>query len=456
MKFYGGTVTGSLTVNGTQTINGTLTAQTLVVQTITSSISRITGSTQFGSSSINTHQFTGSLLVSGSSTALNINNGAFFISSSGFVGIGTTTPIYNDIVMPYAKTATTTNASFFIRSNEVVASNPFGLRFQIFGSSSLSGRYATLQTTDYNSADGGSIVLQPGGGNVGIGISTPLSILDVRTGAGTTGSILNLSSTTSANASNIVPIRFYAGNTFGGLEQIAAIWAANPNAGSNNGGTLYFGTSTNGTGATPSEKMRLDNDGTLNLGTYHSQAKFLPGADSNHYLRYNTSLDGLELAGYSGVMFSTLGGTERMRLTTAGNLGLNTNSPTTTFQIRKNYWQFWTEKSFNTNVNLFSITFTGSNGGAVVQFAGSRYSPGADNYSGVATYYVYCSNVGVVNVTTSSSAGTYGLSTSVSGNTITFYSAYAGTSTNYTGASISILASGHNVGSESAVTVAVL
>jgi hypothetical protein len=82
MKFYGGTVTGSLTVNGTQTINGTLTAQTLVVQTITSSISRITGSTSFGSSSINNHNFTGSLIVSG----------AMFVSSSGNVGIGITNP----------------------------------------------------------------------------------------------------------------------------------------------------------------------------------------------------------------------------------------------------------------------------------------------------------------------------------------------------------------------------
>jgi hypothetical protein len=84
MKFYGGTVTGSLTVNGTQTINGTLTAQTLVVQTITSSISSITGSTSFGSSSINNHNFTGSLIVSG----------AMFVSSSGNVGIGTTNPSF--------------------------------------------------------------------------------------------------------------------------------------------------------------------------------------------------------------------------------------------------------------------------------------------------------------------------------------------------------------------------
>jgi hypothetical protein len=50
----------------TLTVAGNLTAQTLVVQTITSSIDFVTGSTRFGSISANTHVFTGSVLVSGS------------------------------------------------------------------------------------------------------------------------------------------------------------------------------------------------------------------------------------------------------------------------------------------------------------------------------------------------------------------------------------------------------
>ena len=48
------------------TVAGTLTAQTLVVQTITSSVSTITGSTNFGSLLANTHQFTGSVSMTGS------------------------------------------------------------------------------------------------------------------------------------------------------------------------------------------------------------------------------------------------------------------------------------------------------------------------------------------------------------------------------------------------------
>jgi hypothetical protein len=73
------------------TVANTLTAQTLVVQTITSSVDFVTGSTRFGSLSSNTMQVTGSLLISGSSTAFAVNNNALFVSSSGFVGIGTTT-----------------------------------------------------------------------------------------------------------------------------------------------------------------------------------------------------------------------------------------------------------------------------------------------------------------------------------------------------------------------------
>jgi hypothetical protein len=50
------------------TVAGTLTAQTLVVQTITSSVDFVTGSTRFGSILGNTHVFTGSVTITGSQT----------------------------------------------------------------------------------------------------------------------------------------------------------------------------------------------------------------------------------------------------------------------------------------------------------------------------------------------------------------------------------------------------
>jgi len=65
------------------TVAGTLTAQTLVVQTITSSVDFVTGSTRFGSLLTNTHVFSGSVTM---------NPNGLFVSSSGLVGIGTTSP----------------------------------------------------------------------------------------------------------------------------------------------------------------------------------------------------------------------------------------------------------------------------------------------------------------------------------------------------------------------------
>jgi hypothetical protein len=62
------------------TVASTLTAQTLVVQTITSSVDFVTGSTRFGSILGNTHVFSGSVTM---------NPGGLFVSSSGNVGIGT-------------------------------------------------------------------------------------------------------------------------------------------------------------------------------------------------------------------------------------------------------------------------------------------------------------------------------------------------------------------------------
>ena len=72
-------LSGSLNLSGSLTTTGTITATTLVVQTITSSISSITGSTNFGSLSSDTHTFTGSINASGSATF------------SGSIGLGPST-----------------------------------------------------------------------------------------------------------------------------------------------------------------------------------------------------------------------------------------------------------------------------------------------------------------------------------------------------------------------------
>ena len=81
--------TGSNTFTGAQVIQGTLTAQTLVVQTITSSVLFTTGSNKIGSLLSNVQELTGSVGITGS---LSVNTNGLFVSSSGNVGIGNVSP----------------------------------------------------------------------------------------------------------------------------------------------------------------------------------------------------------------------------------------------------------------------------------------------------------------------------------------------------------------------------
>jgi hypothetical protein len=88
---------GNQSISGSITSNGTITAQTLVVQTVTSSIEFITGSTRNGSIAENTHQFTGSVLMSSSlgigatSPDTSYNAGSWFNNSGLVVGNITST-----------------------------------------------------------------------------------------------------------------------------------------------------------------------------------------------------------------------------------------------------------------------------------------------------------------------------------------------------------------------------
>lgn len=190
-------VTGSLTVNGdlivtgtgsmsssnaisssyaatssyanTFTVANTLTAQTLVVQTITSSISYITGSTRFGSSSINTHDFTGSLRITGSITQIGTNATASF---GGYTGIGTTSPRQYKLAVVNSGS----NAYMGV-SNQGTADGDRTLRMGFGGNGS--NTYAELQGTRLNIADDVNIVLQPGGGSIGIGTTNPSQKFEV-------------------------------------------------------------------------------------------------------------------------------------------------------------------------------------------------------------------------------------------------------------------------------------
>ena len=223
-------LSGSLLITGSLTASGTLTAQTLVVQTVTSSIVYSSGSNVFGNQLTNVQKMTGSLRVTGS--------GNHYIQG-GNVGIGTSSP----------------SAKL-----EVNDTNGVPLRFGDI-STSITGQtagYIGMSTSAY-SGNNGDLVLFP------------------RTSA--TSNILLMS------------------------------------------GSVGIGTSS------PAATLQVVGD--IYLGSYHATSKLCIGADSNQYLQYNATNDGIIMTSYGVTAFYTgTTPTERMRITSGGKIEMGTTAVT--------------------------------------------------------------------------------------------------------------------------------
>jgi hypothetical protein len=229
------------------------------------------------------------------------------ITSSGNIGIGTNSPAQVLDIVGTFRTRRPADTTQYI---DVYSSGGEGF---IDAVNSAAGTSQALIFRNGNSGGTTERMRISASGNVGIGTSSPsslgnLTVLmpDASNGTGIVIRARNDGGTASQ------PALTYLNGSGNYIAQIVA-----------DNGTGYLGFNT---GTSNTERMRIDADGTLKLGTYHSTAKFLPGADSNHYLRYNSSLDGLEMSGYSGVMFSTYGGSERMRITLNGEVLIGTTS----------------------------------------------------------------------------------------------------------------------------------
>ena len=173
MNIYQPTISGSLTVTGSTTFlgnvtvnSGTLTAQTLVVQTITSSILYTSGSNVFGNALSNTQTFTGSVNITGSSHAIFGNVGIGIASPAEKIHVfGSSAATSPRILIQSHDTANAT-AGLTLYGRDV--SNVNKVSEIVTSGSDLTISVNSLERMRINSS-----------GYVGIGTSNPTGSLDV-------------------------------------------------------------------------------------------------------------------------------------------------------------------------------------------------------------------------------------------------------------------------------------
>jgi hypothetical protein len=281
-------VTGSLTVTGSITTPGTLTAQTLVVQTITSSVDFVTGSTRFGSLLDNTHVFTGSLNLTGSltvvttgtelqvtNTGVRIGNvigdvhpitGSVGISGSlsgvgatfsGDVGIGTTSP----------QRQLTINSSFpalqFTNPTTGTTSNDGLLIFQSGLNSTISNQESGSLSFETNNTFRAIIT---SGGNLGLGV-TPSAWASGFTAL----QVKNASFWSTGNDASIIANAYYDGSNYRYIGTAAASRTYHNTDGSINWSQAPSGTAGNAISFT--QAMTLNASGNLSIGNTNDTYK---------------------------------------------------------------------------------------------------------------------------------------------------------------------------------------
>jgi hypothetical protein len=301
-------------------VAGTLTATTLVVQTINVTQSFSSGSNIFGNNISNTQTFTGSVLISGSSTALNVNNGSLFISSSGNVGIGTTFPASQaaGAITGILDVSAATGGNLVLHRTSggdtalfsiLKASN--GTYIDSTGASTATNNAIYFRTNN-NNADQTSLTSSltiTSGGNVGIATSSPESF-----GA------FAVRKSVSLNSKNVsVSFSDATNSTFDVRHPSASIVDL-----SSQNSALTFSTSNSSSDGI--ERMRITSTGNVSIGLITSANKLAVYGGSN--------------AGTVGVMLDG-GGTPHLQLYSLTNeAGIGTNSYTSkplTFKINMTY-----------------------------------------------------------------------------------------------------------------------
>jgi hypothetical protein len=384
-------VTGSLSVSGSITTTGTLTAQTLVVQTITSSIDYITGSSINGSLMTNTHQFTGSVLMTGSITQTGTNTTSSF---AGLVGINTTTPSYS---LDVTGTGRFTGATLFS------------------GSVTTTGNI-TLNKTAPN-------IFMRGGYSQDLGffLNNEPAVYIVDDATATKGMKINIS-TGAITQLNSGSVSFTGAATFSSsVTATSGLFSTTVNIGNATGGSDYPFYVRTGT----DQNLRIVNGGSDGL-------QIAAGTDGYiAYTKFQLGAGWLKFASTGAATFSSS--------TTADSL-ISNSTITSTGAIRSGggtISSYWGTPGNVVNGGNTTFTYNQTSGEYAVGFMYSivgLYAPSGTNILGVGQGYAYFFSDGSTNGTSTSAQIATGWSVSLSA---TNAGAYTITFTNNSGATMS-------------------
>jgi hypothetical protein len=284
------------------------------------------------------------------------------IDSAGNVGVGTSTIVYKLEV---------NGAGRFNNSGAGGGSALFGNNLdstlgQIiapFNSAVFTIANTTANPIAFNT--GGSEKMRiTSAGDVGIGTSSPTYKLQIQSGASTILAGADSAATTLTDATQKV-MRFGVPHYTNAEEPVGALFVSNTVSASAlliGGGTgqfnaatvLQFYTATNNTTVTGTERMRIDSAGFVGIGTSSPRAplafaattstagvpnkiRLFDDGASNLY-GFNVSSGFLDIIGGTGggVAIYTNGANERMRITSAGLVGIGTSSPSSTLTVGGN------------------------------------------------------------------------------------------------------------------------
>ena len=327
-----------------------------------------------GNVGIGTSSSTSKLTVLGTSS--------FYASTNANAGSG----YLLSITGANAKISSTDNTNFAIFSNDALASNPLHMTFSVVGNPTTASRYAYIQASEYGTGTYSNIALNPSGGNVGIGTASPASRLDVKsTAAGTADMRLSFSASDYMGLSSesdgyqlaavggTNALRFAAGGSqrmrisstgnvginntnpadtldvVGNIRISSASLLRWVDAGTVRSSIQGDASSNLIISTASTERMRIDSGGNVGIGAtpfaYGAgyvdlwiQASTTPVLD----LAIGSTRTGTFFASSTAVNFGTVAAvpliintanTEKMRISSSGNVGINNTNPADTLDV---------------------------------------------------------------------------------------------------------------------------